>query len=158
VHQVSTLKLNGSYLYSAGEEGVIVLWHLRENKRDFLPRFGSKIVNIQIEGSKIYCFLEDNTIKSVDISNDKEIAHYKVLINPSLSLISPSSAARVKSNLLRESPLSDKILLRSTPGKIQEIDLFNGINTEYSILNRNHISRLDEHLPSPHQITDVPIF
>lgn len=29
VHQVTCLKIDGSYLYSGGEEGVIVLWHLR---------------------------------------------------------------------------------------------------------------------------------
>jgi len=29
VHAVSSLKVDGAYLYSAGEEGVVVVWHLR---------------------------------------------------------------------------------------------------------------------------------
>ena len=45
--------------------------------------------------------------------------------------------------------------MRSTPGKLQEFDLFNGVNTEHNILNRNLVSRLDNHLPIPHQITNV---
>ncbi len=48
MHEVSALKVSGSYLYSGGEEGVVVMWHLRENKRDFLPRIGSKIETILV--------------------------------------------------------------------------------------------------------------
>jgi len=49
VHEVSALKINGAYLYSAGEEGVVVMWHLRENIKDFLPRIGSKIENLIVK-------------------------------------------------------------------------------------------------------------
>lgn len=45
-HEISCLKVVGSYLYSAGEEGVVVMWHLRENRRDFLPRIGCEIRNL----------------------------------------------------------------------------------------------------------------
>jgi hypothetical protein len=157
VNQVSALKVAGSYLYSAGEEGVIVLWHLRENKKDFLPRIGSQITNLQIESSKIYCILSDNTIKSIDLENDKSVLHYKVVVNPQGDAISDSSKRLIKNNLIRVATRGDKIYLRSFSGRIQEIDLFSGINTEYNILNRNFVSKLDSHLPSPHQITDVRI-
>jgi WD40 repeat protein len=29
---------NGQYIYSAGEESTVVLWHVRDLSRDFLPR------------------------------------------------------------------------------------------------------------------------
>lgn len=157
MHQVSALKIDGSYLYSAGEEGVIVLWHLRENRKDFLPRIGSGIANLQIEGSKIYCFLADNTIKSIDLENDKAVLHYKVIVNPYGDIVSDSSRKLAKNNLVTVSNRGDRIFLRSFAGRIQEINLYNGINTEYNILNRNFVSRLDSSLPSPHQITDVTV-
>jgi hypothetical protein len=88
VHEVSALKTNGAYLYSAGEEGVVAMWHLRENVKDFLPRIGSKIDNLIVKESKIYCLLSDNTIKSIDFNNDKAVSHYKIIINPQITQIS----------------------------------------------------------------------
>mgnify|MGYP000873619326 FL=1 len=134
-----------------------MLWHLRENRKDFLPRIGSKIVNLLVNQSKIYCLLADNTIKSIDLNNDKAIVHYKTVISTGSELIHPSSLARAKGNLIRVSPLSDKIYMRSLPGRLQSIHLSGGLNTEYNIVSRNNISRLDKHLPNPHQITDVII-
>jgi hypothetical protein len=40
-------------------------------------------------------------------------------------------------------------------GKIQEINLHSATNIEYNIVNRNIVSRLDNNLPTPHQITDI---
>jgi hypothetical protein len=82
------LRINGAYLYSAGEEGVVVMWHLRENVKDFLPRIGSQIDNLIVAESKIYCLLRDNTIKSIDFNNDKAVSHFKVIVNPRLLQIS----------------------------------------------------------------------
>lgn len=127
-HGVSTLKINGNYLYSAGEEGVVVLWHLRENKKDFLPRIGSKIMNIFILDSVIYCFLEDNTIKSIDMGNDKSLLHYKVVVNPHSSILDANSTL-YDDLLIRISKNNDKIYLKSVPGKLQEINLSSGFNS-----------------------------
>ncbi len=134
-----------------------MLWHLRENRKDFLPRIGAKIVNIIVRDSKIYCILADNTIKSIDLSNDKSIVQFKTVISTGAELINPSSSSRAKDPLIRVSSLGDKIYLRSLPGRLQSIHLSGGLNTEYNIVNRNNISRLDKHLPNPHQITDVII-
>jgi len=58
------------------------MWHLRENKKDFLPRIGTKINNLKLLDSQIYCLLADNTIKSINLNNDKSVIHYKVVVNP----------------------------------------------------------------------------
>jgi len=129
VHEVSSLKTQQSYLYSGGEEGVVVLWHLRENKRDFLPRVGAHIVNIKVIESKVYCILADNTIKSIDLNNDKAIVHYKTIVSPIQKWLAPSSTERVSTNLVRVSPRQDQIYLRSQPGRIQNIHLGNGVNS-----------------------------
>jgi hypothetical protein len=128
VHAVSSLKVNGSYLYSAGEEGVVVVWHLRENKKDFLPRIGSAVLNLQLVDSNVFCFLADNSIKSIDLANDKALHHYKVIINPKAQLITESSKNLASSLLLRASHRGDKLFLRGSAGIAQEIDLYSGIN------------------------------
>lgn len=84
--------------------------------------------------------------------------HYKVIVNPYGDTVSHSSRKLAKSNLLTVSNRGDRIFLRSFAGRIQEINLYNGINTEYNILNRNFVSRLDSSIPSPHQITNVRVY
>jgi WD40 repeat protein len=106
-------------------------------------------------GTSIFCFLSDNSLKSIDLANDKAVLHYKLIINPNSQLISQSSQQLVKDNLIRVSTRADRLFLRSAPGRIQEINLFSGINSEHSIVTRNYVSRLDKHLPSPHQVTEI---
>jgi hypothetical protein len=157
VHDITSLRVEGAYLYSSGEEGVVVMWHLRENKKDFLPRIGAKILNLIIKESKIYCMLADNTIKAIDIGEDKAVVQYKLVISTAMEHTSQLSYQKVKNNIVRVSGLQDRLFMRSMPGRIQEINLSNGLNTEHQIVGRNLISRLDSSFPSPHQITDVSV-
>lgn len=46
---VLALCSNGQYIYSAGEESVVVLWHTRDLSRDFLPRVGTAIRSLLIK-------------------------------------------------------------------------------------------------------------
>ena len=82
VHQVNALFLEQEYLYSCGEEGTVVMWHLRDNKRDFLPRLGTEIQNVIAVEGVVYCMLKDNVITAIDLNNDKLLKHYKTVINP----------------------------------------------------------------------------
>jgi hypothetical protein len=45
---VSALCSSGRYIYSAGEESVIVMWHTKDLSRDFLPRVGTAIESLSI--------------------------------------------------------------------------------------------------------------
>lgn len=155
VHGITALKVEGSYLYSSGEEGVVVVWHLRENRRDFLPRLGTKILNFSVEESRIFCMLADNTIKSVDLGQDKALVHYRVIVGSKLDNISQLSSQKVRNSLLRTTALQNRLFMRSTPGKLQELNLANGLLQEHSIVTRNTISKLDNSFPSPHQLTDL---
>ena len=155
VHAVSALRVNGSYLYSAGEEGVVVVWHLRENRRDFLPRIGSSVTNIQLHSATLYCFLADNSLRAIDLANDHALTTYKLLLNPDAHLLAPSSRRLANGLLVRASRRGDQLFLRGGPGRIQELDLLSGINSEHLIVSRNYVSRLDAHLPAPHQLTDL---
>jgi WD40 repeat protein len=49
-HGVNTIVFNhdGDYLYSGGEEGVLVSWQLRSGVRSFLPRLGAALVDVAL--------------------------------------------------------------------------------------------------------------
>lgn len=63
----------GQYLYSGGEESVVVMWHLSEMHRDFLPRIGTAISSIKVdkENNEIFCGMEDGSVRSILLNNDK---------------------------------------------------------------------------------------
>ncbi|EPY52574.1 U3 snoRNP-associated protein Nan1 [Schizosaccharomyces cryophilus OY26] len=68
-----TWALDGEYLVSGGQEGVLVLWTLETSHRQFLPRLGSSIDSISVShNSDSYALhLGDNSltvIKAVDLT------------------------------------------------------------------------------------------
>lgn len=77
---VSTLQfaLNGDYLLSGGEEGVLVLWQMSTSAKQFLPRVARRIEAIGVSNtSKLYALkLDDNIVKLVtatDLSLQAEV-------------------------------------------------------------------------------------
>jgi hypothetical protein len=108
------------------------MWHLRENKKDFLPRIGTEIVSCFVFEGIVYSLLKDNSIAAIDLSNDKLLKYYKTVINPfgfmtksiklnsvqgkHFSLVSSESNSR---NLLASSGL---------PGSLQILNLNDGSN------------------------------
>jgi NET1-associated nuclear protein 1 (U3 small nucleolar RNA-associated protein 17) len=41
-----SLSVDGRYLYSGGEEGVLVVWQLGSGHKDFVPRLGAAIAHV----------------------------------------------------------------------------------------------------------------
>jgi WD40 repeat protein len=153
-HQVLSLAVEGAYLYSAGEEGVVTYWHLKEHRRDFLPRLSAPVTHLRIQEGRVYCHLANNTLKRIDLSQDKAVVEYRVVVQPQVDAMGlPHRQAR--SNLVRVPALEDRLFLRAQPGRLQEINLGNGFNCEHSLVGRNMVSRLDQHFPCPHALTDL---
>ncbi len=71
--------------------------------------------------------LADNTIKSVDLNNDKTVVNFRVIVNPNGFL---TRNAINKDLLIKVSYSNDKIFMRSLPGKLQAINLHSGHNEE----------------------------
>lgn len=91
-----------------------MLWHLRQNNRDFLPRLGAAINNIFLHDSKIFCLLSDNSIKAVDLAQDKAVTSYRVIINPH-----NNSEESTEGSLVRVSEIGDKIFMKGQAGRVQ---------------------------------------
>lgn len=118
---VSALCSSGRYLYSAGEESVIVMWHTKDLSRDFLPRVGTAIESLSIhpETNEIICSQSDNSIKVIDLSRDKEIVTYRTIIDP--KGYAPLAGPRFSP--LTTSSSNGVVCLSSLPGKLQFINL-----------------------------------
>eukprot|EP00347_Sterkiella_histriomuscorum_P004204 403361349 len=76
--KVNSLKFlpNTPYLLSAGEEGVIVQWHLETQNKTFISRIGSSILNINLshQNQQYYSLiLENNSLRVVRFDNNKTL-------------------------------------------------------------------------------------
>lgn len=66
---------NGHNIYTAGQEGVVVIWDLNSNIKNFLPRLNGNIVSLKISKDRKYlmCYMSTNTIKIVSLSEMKVV-------------------------------------------------------------------------------------
>jgi len=135
------------------------MWHLRENKKDFLPRIGTEIQNVLVSQGTVYCMLKDNSITSIDLTNDKTLKHFKTVINPfgfaTKSIQEHSTQGKNISLVSSESNKRNLLAISALPGSLQILDLNNGENKELNVLSRNLISRIDQYYPEPHDINEV---
>ena len=108
-HGVSDLLLdpNNDYLYSCGQEGVVVIWNVHTWAKSFLPRLGEPIMRLAIsnDSQHLICYLKNNSIifislnfmKIVDvinsISNDCFINKF-ILFNKKQNFITFTNAKR----------------------------------------------------------------
>ena len=145
--------------YSGGEEGTLVLWHLRENTKDFIPRLGSSIMNISVQdgeqGTEIICFLSDNTVKIIYLNEDKKVVQFKLIVNPfALKTVDTLRENRDKNFdvFVNVNEVRETVCLSSVSGRLQFLHLRTGSNYEYNVISRNIISRLDNDYPNPHKI------
>ena len=73
-HAVNCLAFTSAdYLLSGGEEGVLVVWQLETEHKDFLPRLASDILSIAVSPDQtLYALVhKDNTIRIVSATNMK---------------------------------------------------------------------------------------
>lgn len=84
---------NGLHLASAGEEAVLVFWHVSQSSRHFMPRFGAPIhglVSAPAPFPLAALTLADNSLRIIDVSTSTVKAAYYGLQLP-LSLLQGGS-------------------------------------------------------------------
>ena len=151
-HAVKSLAFtsDGTMLLSGGEEGVIVLWQEATNKKTFLPRLESPILNITIsEDCSMYAVhLLDNSVKVFQASDYAKIAHYQGLTDPTKLL--PGC------KIWLERYDNDILCMNSTPGFLQFYSLKeHKITQKLHCSKRNQISRSQTEYPQPTQVVSV---
>jgi len=67
---------DGRFLYSGGSEGVLVLWHLQSESKQFLPRLGSAIVSLAVsaDGTTLAVGCSSNTVLVVEVATLRVIS------------------------------------------------------------------------------------
>ena len=66
---------NNDYLYSCGQEGVIVIWNIHTWVKTFLPRLGEPIIGIKVcsNSQNLVCYLKNNSIIFISLTKMKII-------------------------------------------------------------------------------------
>ena len=76
-HGVSDLALdpNNDYIYSCGQEGVVVIWNIHTWVKSFLPRLGEPVLGVGVSTNSQYliCFLKNNSIIFLSLTKMKII-------------------------------------------------------------------------------------
>lgn len=100
---------------------MVVLWHVRDLSRDFLPRVRTTIrsLSVRSETNEIVCGLADNTVKVIDLGRDKETQIYRTVVDP--EGYAPTGMRRF--GLETTSYISGMLCLNGLPGKLQFINL-----------------------------------
>ncbi|CAI9088050.1 OLC1v1022281C2 [Oldenlandia corymbosa var. corymbosa] len=94
---------DGAYLYSGGQEGVLVLWQLDTGKKKFLPRIGSPL--------RYYVSSSDPSLSSV--SKSSQLLDHVWIVQHSLSKILQISCA---DNIIHLLQMPSMEILRSIAG------------------------------------------
>ena len=76
-HGISDLALdpNNDYLYSCGQEGVVVIWNVHTWVKTFLPRLGEPILGLGVcpNSENLICYLKNNSIIFLSLTKMKII-------------------------------------------------------------------------------------
>ena len=76
-HGVTDLLLdpNNDYLYSCGQEGVVVIWNIHTWVKSFLPRLGEPILAMKVsnDSQNLICYLKNNSIVFISLNYMKII-------------------------------------------------------------------------------------
>ncbi|CAD8081289.1 unnamed protein product [Paramecium sonneborni] len=130
-HQINALLFQGASLYSAGQEGVIVQWHLRVARKAFFPRQGGEIVAI--------CNADDNIIINVQgINQIKQISlmgQNKLPIYQGIHHVYPKTFITFQ----------NKLITQGANGTLQVIHPIQGtLLNVIPISQKNYVSNIDE--------------
>ncbi|CAD8087110.1 unnamed protein product [Paramecium sonneborni] len=130
-HQINTLLFSGASLYSAGQEGVIVQWHLRVARKAFFPRQGGEIVAM--------CNADDNIVINVQgINQIKQVSlmgQNKLPIYQGIHHVYPNTFVTFQ----------NKLVTQGVNGTLQVIHPIQGTLLHViPICQKNYVSDIDE--------------
>ena len=139
---------NGHNLYTAGQEGVVVIWDLNSNIKNFLPRLNGNIVSLKISKDRKYfmCYMSTNTIKIVSLSEMK-------IVNEISSIPDNTDISRCTLFTSKQQYLT---FLNKESGLLQFYNI--GQNTfpfYLNILNKNYSSKTENEQLNFKQLTNV---
>jgi hypothetical protein len=135
------LNSNNEYLYSAGKEGVIVIWNLKTDKNSFLPRLSAEIRKIAISPNNQFLALtcSENSIKIINLFNNtisNEISSVK---------LNPKDDLEITCKKFKNKKTEYLFTFNSLTGKIYSINSNNGhISGWKNLFSKNFFSQTEK--------------
>lgn len=165
-HKVTAIETdpNYEYLYTAGEEGVIVVWNLRTEAKNFLPRMNGEITSLSLSpNSQMLCLVtKDNTLKCINLSNMSILNEYfgvclkKTQTENSINQHVNSMADNIRLFNIKQDNFS--LIFDSDTGRIQIVNINNGkILSNSSLLFKNFISQTEKESINNRRLINVEI-
>ena len=139
---------NGHNIYTAGQEGVVVIWDLNSNIKNFLPRLNGNIISLKISKDRKYlmCYMSNNTIKIISLSEMKIVNEISSI--PDNTDITKCSLFTNKQQFLT--------FLNKESGLLQFYNIGqNSFPFYLNILNKNYSSKTENEQLNFKQLTNV---
>ena len=163
-HAVSSLAMSpdARYLFSGGEEGVLVVWQLGTGLKDFLPRLGAGITYLSSSAkeARVAVTTSDNTVRIINTASMKEDWEMR-------SLFIPGPTPKASNSSLQKSVSTSQVFTQSDsnyrctikvesrsgyigcngyPGQIQMLDLATQtFRTSHEIMQFTRVSKKESY-------------
>lgn len=148
-HNVTSLaaNLDGSLIYSGGDEGVLVVWQTTSGAKAFIPHLGAAISHIAASKSSASAYLttNSNTVRAVNTASLLESWMIQSLcIGPFQDHTLPSDK-KARCQIVSD-PNSDAIVCNGYPGYLQFYDAANSnVNAVHEVVHYNRVTRTESH-------------
>ena len=122
-HATLTISIapDGKYLLSGGEEGVVVVWHLESNSRQFLSHLGSNVLRVTTNNSGSYyaVLLRSNSLLLISPGSLQIMARYD-------GIYVHGQNKSLRAGLMRDPRNQSALLMNNIPGLLQSYDPISG--------------------------------
>ena len=148
-HEVISLSTNvdGSMIYSGGDEGVLVVWQTSTGKKAFVPHLGAGIAHV--EASHLFPLAivttNNNCIRVINTSSLLESWVISSLcVGPFLDHSIPSD--KLADCLITVDPKSSLLACNGYPGQLQHYDVStNSVRGIHEVVQYNRVSRKEKY-------------
>lgn len=143
---VST-NIDGSMIYSGGEEGVLVVWQTTTGKKAFVPHLGAAMAHVT--ASSLFPLAavttNNNSLRVINTSSLLESWTLSSLcVGPFMDHSVPSD--RYAKSLLSIDPKSSLLACNGYPGQVQLFDIgMNTVKNIHEVVQYNRVSRTEKH-------------
>ena len=164
-----TLSPDGRYLFSGGDEGVLVVWQLGSNNKDFVPRLGAGItfLSSSAKEARVAVTTADNAVRIINTASMREDWEMRSLFVPAIESQSkrqerkdidiPSSSQQVFTQSFTQSESSYRCSIKvegrsgniscnGYPGQLQMLDLTTQtFRTSHEIVQFTRVSKKESY-------------
>lgn len=141
---------NNEYLYTGGEEGVVVIWNLKSEIKTFLPRLGSEIMTISFASLKtnlLSLTLKENSIRFINLFDSSVVNEVSGISLNKYAGLNDFEKSYSTENFKKLKINKNKyiMILNEEIGKIQLLNIKTGkIVSNLNLILKNFVSKTEK--------------